>query len=589
MSESIDGTPTSQEVDVLICGGGLAGLTLALQLRQELPALRVVVVEKTSRPLPRATFKVGESSQELGSSYLERLGLRGYLRQRHLVKFALRYFPGGGQLPPDQRLEIGPTNEPTLSAYQLDRGLLESDLRDKVVEAGVTLLEGARVREVQPGPGEAPHRVRIRREGEAIELEARWLVDATGRGALLRRTLRLRRGTGHHASAGWFRLSGRLDINAMVPNPDSEFRRRPIAADRWRSTTHFMGDGYWIWLINLADDRASLGIVAHAERFDFARLRSLEACRAFLAEQEPHLAALLEAHLAAGHEVLDFLCLKNYSHDVARSWSPDRWAVVGEAGAFTDPLYSPGTDFIALANSMTVELIRGDQAGADLEARCAELDRDYRALITSALEQVRLAGPVYGHPRAMLLKIYWDDFQFWSLHCQYFLQRIYALEGEALSPFVEVRERFFDLARRVQALLRSWALLAPEAPRAGFVGLPSYPSLLLETHLAMQQRLSPEETLAGMRGRLAQAEEMVGEMLLRVLAELGPEAGRALLEEAGLLGWTPRLPPDRLQAEVLEGRARSRALSLVARDMDRLFPVRAHPQAGAAMRLVLGE
>ncbi|HEY2735887.1 MAG TPA: lycopene cyclase family protein, partial [Polyangiales bacterium] len=58
--------------DVVVCGGGLAGLTLGRQLRREHPALRVAVIEKTERPLPPGCHKVGESSVELGSQYLER-------------------------------------------------------------------------------------------------------------------------------------------------------------------------------------------------------------------------------------------------------------------------------------------------------------------------------------------------------------------------------------------------------------------------------------------------------------------------------------------------------------------------------------
>src|SRR5690606_28474144 len=66
--------------DVVICGGGLAGLTLGLQLRQRDPERRVLVIERQRRPLPDACHKVGESSVEIGAHYFEKiLGLRPYL------------------------------------------------------------------------------------------------------------------------------------------------------------------------------------------------------------------------------------------------------------------------------------------------------------------------------------------------------------------------------------------------------------------------------------------------------------------------------------------------------------------------------
>jgi 2-polyprenyl-6-methoxyphenol hydroxylase-like FAD-dependent oxidoreductase len=39
--------------DVIIMGGGLAGLTLAMQLRQRRPELDVLVLERRQHPVPK--------------------------------------------------------------------------------------------------------------------------------------------------------------------------------------------------------------------------------------------------------------------------------------------------------------------------------------------------------------------------------------------------------------------------------------------------------------------------------------------------------------------------------------------------------
>ena len=63
--------------DVVILGGGLAGLCLALQLRGEFADLDIVVLERRAHPLPAAAHKVGESTVEIAAHYLaDTLGLR---------------------------------------------------------------------------------------------------------------------------------------------------------------------------------------------------------------------------------------------------------------------------------------------------------------------------------------------------------------------------------------------------------------------------------------------------------------------------------------------------------------------------------
>ena len=436
--------------DVVILGGGLAGLSLARQLYLEAPSVRVLVAEKRQHPVREAAFKVGESSVEIGAHYFQKvLDLEPHLRSAQLEKLGLRYFfPHADNRDLTRRVELGAPEYSTVPSFQLDRGRFENYLLALARSSGTEVLDACTVRAIELGT--THHHVTLTSDGTTRTVSTRWVVDASGRASLLKRKLGLVRPSGHAANASWWRYKTRLKVDDWSDDP--EWQARVPTRRRWLSTVHMMGKGYWVWFIPLGSGSHSVGIVADPALHPFNRINRYERALDWLREFEPQAADIVEAHTG---ELEDFLALQHFAHGCARVFSPDRWAMAGESGVFTDPFYSPGSDFIAMGNECVADLIARDVRGEDVSARAESFNQTYLRLFDAFTRLYEGQYPIMGNAQVMTAKITWDNGTYWAITALLYFQRRYR-RPEFIASIEPLMRRFFVLHARMQSFFRAW-------------------------------------------------------------------------------------------------------------------------------------
>ncbi len=568
--------------DVVVLGGGLAGLTLARQLSLERPGTRIFLAEASSASPREAAHKIGESSVEIaGRWFHDVLKLDVHLEKEHLPKLGLRFFlPRGDNSEIAQRLEFGPLRNkvPTpfegllLPSYQLDRGRLEKHLAENL-PADCELQVGARVVDVELGDGDADHRVILDVDGERRTVEGRWVIDAAGRPGILKKKLELALPTRIHINSVWFRLDTRIKVDDWSDDPDWKGRiGDPI---RWHSTVHLLGKGYWCWIIPLAGGQTSVGVVADPRFHAFTEFHRFPVMMDWLDRHEPQLGAAVRA---AADKQLDFLALTDYAENAATVTGGDaRWGITGDAGLFADPFYSPGSDFVCAVNSMHIDLIRRQLDGEEIGARSERANYYLKIIYDQFIEVYREAYPVMGDVEAMPAKIAFDNAFYWGWVA------LLAMNGrltdpDFLDPIHDEIMRSVSLMCRMQPFFTEWAA-RDDAPPAVLESIDLFDVKLLWSVYTVLVRPIDGDVL---RKRLSQnldRLELLAEAIFRKALAGDPEVEAAVGIDVHKIGW------DRSKWEadgLLQGPDRRQALRAEAPGLAALWAT--EPTADAASR-----
>ena len=403
--------------------------------------------------------------------------------------------------------------------------------------------------------------------GEESKVKARWLIDASGRSWILKKKLGLLEDNGHMVNSAWFRLAGGLDLEDWADPDDEEFFGRMSERGLRRySTNHLCGKGYWMWMIQLASGPISIGIVADSSFHSMDQMDTLEKAIEWTREHEPQLGEALDARR---DQIEDFLRVEDFSYGCKQSFSgSDRWCLVGEAGPFLDPFYSPGSDYIALSNTFTTDLVTRELDGEDVVERAKAHNDFFLNAYRVHLTEYEGQYVFWDNPAVMNVKISANNIYYWGcLGLLFFHRKLTDLDlMAAVRPDVE---RMWAITRRLEAMYREWNELEAREWRRAIVPTQAFPAMF-ERHTDMVAGFDDE----ALKARMAENADLMEAYAVLAFHRAATNLGDAPGADEKINPYAVSLNPDRWEADGLfdgSGMSLSEARQSPAAGVENLF------------------
>lgn len=326
----------TEKVDVLVIGAGPAGSIASSIIHQQ--GFKVKVVEKEKFP----RFVIGESLLPRVMDHLEEAKLLDAVKKAGFQQKFGAKFVRGNEVCDFNFLDQ--FSKGWTWTWQVPRAQFDQILSDTVASMGVDVEQQTSVIDIKFNGTQSITTV-VDKDGNQKQIEAKFIVDASGYGRVIPRMFNLDKPSAFDPRKTHF----------------THFRdlKRPGGVDGNRITAVVHQKRTWIWIIPFSNGITSVGFVADPEFFKEFPENAEERMRAIIATDSNTKDRFENAEM-----IFEPRTIEGYAISTKQLYG-DGFVLCGNATEFLDPIFSSGVTFAMesgnKAGKLVGKFLRGEQ------------------------------------------------------------------------------------------------------------------------------------------------------------------------------------------------------------------------------------